>query len=304
MASAGQARVVVSGASGLVGRRLVTHLRAAGHRVGRLVRGSRVAEPGDVAWDPGRATIDAEALEGAAAVVHLAGENVGAGRWTRAKKERIRKSRVRGTRLLVDALSGLSEPPRVLLSASAVGYYGDRADDWLDESSAPGQDFLAEVCQAWEAEAERAAQAGIRVARFRLGIVLAPEGGALGRMLPLFRWGLGGRLGSGRHYQSWITLHDVVRALEHALNDDQVHGPVNVVSPNPVTNAEFTHALGRALGRPAFLPAPACALRLVLGELAGSVLSSQRARPSVLQRTGFEFAHPDLGPALRTLLAR
>jgi uncharacterized protein (TIGR01777 family) len=295
-------RGVVSGATGLLGSRLVQHLRAGGYRVDRLVRSARAAQPGDVAWDPVGQTIDTTALEGVTAVVHLAGENVGSGRWTRAKKTRIRDSRVLGTRLLVDALAQLAAPPEVVLSASAVGYYGDRGEEWLDESSPPGLGFLAEVCQAWEAEAERAADHGVRVARYRLGLVLAPNGGALGRMLPLFRWGLGGKLGDGRQYQSWVAVDDLMRAFEHGLAQPEVRGAVNAVSPSPVTNAEFARTLGRVLGRPAVLPAPRFALRLGLGELAGELVSSQRVRPSLLQRTGFEFGAPTLEPALRALL--
>jgi uncharacterized protein (TIGR01777 family) len=296
-------RVVVSGASGLVGSRLVERLRADGCRVGRLLRENRAGQQ-DVLWDPARQTIDRAALEGASAVIHLAGENVGSGRWTREKKARIRDSRVLGTRLLVDALGRLHQPPRVLLSASAVGYYGDRGDDWLDETAPPGKGFLAEVCRAWETEVDRAADHGIRVARYRIGLVLASTGGALASMLPWFQWGLGGRLGDGHQYQSWITLDDLVRVFQHGLKHEAASGPVNAVSPDPVTNIELTRALGRVLKRPTALPAPAFALRLALGELAGELLSSQRVAPTHLQSTGFRFAHPELEPALRALLAR
>ena len=294
-------RAVVSGASGLVGSRLVEHLRGSGYRVSRLVRGG--GQPGDVAWDPAGQRIDEAGLEGVDAVVHLAGESIAAGRWTNARKARIRDSRVTGTRLLVDALGRLRKPPRVLLSASAVGYYGDRGDDWLEETAGPGMGFLAEVCRDWEAAAERASAHGIRVVRYRMGLVLASEGGALGRMLPVFRSGLGGTLGTGRHYQSFITRHDLERAMLHGLETDAVSGAVNAVSPYPVTNREFTRVLARVLRRPAVLPVPAFALRVGLGELAGELLSSQRARPSVLERAGFEFEHSELELALRAVLS-
>jgi len=296
-------RILVSGSSGLVGAAVVRHFAAPTDEVIRVVR--REPKPGvsEVRWDPEAGTMAAGGLEGLDAVVHLAGENVAAGRWTPAKKDRIRKSRVEGTRLLARTLAGLKRPPKVLASASAVGFYGNRGDEELDEGSPPGSGFLAGVCREWEAATEPAAQAGIRVVLARLGVVLAREGGALARMLPLFRFGLGGRLGSGRQFMSWITLEDAVGAIRFLLENDSLCGPVNLVSPHPATNREFTAALGRALRRPTFLPAPAFALRIALGEMADEMLlASARVLPRGLLASGYSFSHPALEPALRRIL--
>lgn len=298
-------RVVVSGAGGLIGRPLVDSLVASGHEVRRLVRRApRAAD--EIAWDPAAGTLDRHALDGCDAVVHLAGESIAGGRWTAARRAAIRDSRVRSTRLLAEALASHARPPRVFVSSSAIGIYGDRGDAWLDETSAPGEGFLADVAREWEGAAAPAAAAGVRVAHPRTGLVLAGEGGALGAMLPLFRLGLGGPLGNGRQWWSWIALPDMVAALRHALERDEVRGPFNAVAPAPATCGAFARALGDALGRPAILPAPAFALRLVLGRDQADqlLLASARVRPAVLERTGFSFAQPELGGAFRAVLGR
>lgn len=296
-------RIAVTGATGLIGRALVRALAAAGHRVDRVSR--RAPAPGstDVQWDPERGRLDPQALAGIDAAVHLAGESIAAGRWTSTVRARIRESRVGGTRLLAATLARLDPPPRVLVSASAVGYYGDRGDEPLDEASPPGSGFLADVAREWEAAAEPARAAGIRVVTPRIGLVLAREGGALGRMLLPFRLGLGGVVGSGRQYWSWITLPDLVRVLERALEDASLAGPVNAVAPGPVTNREFTRTLGRVLGRPAVLPLPAAAVRVLLGEMGEALLlGGARVLPRRLERAGFQFQHPGLEGALRAVL--
>ncbi len=296
-------RVLVTGSRGFAGTALVSALEADGHRVQRLVRGSATAGD-DVRWDPMGGSIDSGALEGFDAVVHLAGEGIAERRWTEAQKRRVRESRVRGTTLLAQCLAGLRSPPAVLVSASAIGYYGDRGDEELTEESSPGDDFLARVCREWEAATAPAEQAGVRVAHFRSGIVQSPAGGSLKKQLPLFKAGLGGRLGSGRQYVSWISLDDEVGAIRHLLLDDGPSGPYNLTSPNPVTNAVFTATLAGLLRRPAVLPVPGLALELVLGrELAAALpLASQRVLPSRLAAAGYGFRHPHLEGALRDLL--
>lgn len=297
-------RVAVTGSTGLIGSALVPALRAAGHPVVRVVRSRPAPGSGDVAWDPARGEIDAAGLEGVGAVVHLAGENVGKP-WTAEQKARIRGSREQGTRTLARALAGLRAPPRVLVSASAIGYYGDRGDETLDETASSGGGFLAEVCRVWEAEAQPARDRGIRVVHPRIGVVLSREGGALDRMLLPFRIGVGGRVGSGRQWMSWVALDDVVEAIRFALGRDTLEGPVNVTAPTPVSNEEFTRVLGRVLGRPAVLAVPAFALRLALGQMAEeTVLVSQRAVPTRLTRSGFRFRYPELEGALRAVLGR
>ncbi len=292
-------RVAVTGSSGLVGSAVVAALEGQGHQVVRLVR-QRPEPEGGVYWEPSLGEIHASRLEGLDAVVHLAGESVAARRWTRAQKERIRRSRVDGTRLLATTLAQLSARPAVLACASGTGYYGDRGDELVDESSSPGTGFLAEVCQQWEAAAEPARAAGIRVVHLRFGMVLSDRGGALARMLPLFRRKLGGRVGSGRQFWSWVALDDVVRVVLRALEDDRLTGPVNCVSPYPVTNRQFTRTLADVLGQPAVLPAPAWALQLLLGQMARELLlASTRCIPRRLQEAGFEFLFPDLPTALR-----
>jgi uncharacterized protein (TIGR01777 family) len=294
--------LLVTGASGFIGSALVPRLTAAGHSVRRLTRRTP-AGPGEYRWDPPAGTIDPDALKGLDGAVHLAGETID-GRWTAAKKARILSSRVDGTRILSDALAALEPRPRVFVCASAVGLYGDRGEEELTEASPPGDSFLAEVVKQWEAASRPAQDAGVRVVRLRFGIVLSPRGGALRRMLIPFRLGLGGRLGSGRQWVSWISLGDALRAVEHALADDALAGAANAAAPNPVKNAELTKALARVLRRPAILPVPVPVLRLVLGELAGELLASIRASPERLAETGFEFADPELEPALRRLLGR
>jgi hypothetical protein len=296
-------RILVSGSSGLIGRALCARLPGLGHTPVRLVR-RPAAGPDEIAWDPAAGTLDPAALAGLDAVVHLAGAGIADRRWTPARRRELVDSRVRSTMLLAVALAASASPPRVLLSASASGWYGDRGDEALDETAAPGGGFLAGLARAWEDAAAPAAAAGIRVVHPRTGIVLTPGGGALAQLLPLFRLGLGGPLGDGRQWWSWITLDDLVEALVHAIGHVEVRGPFNAASPAPATNTAFARALGRVLHRPAWLPAPAFALRLALGrELADEVLlASQRLRPAVLERTGFRFADPDLEPALRRLL--
>ncbi len=299
-------RLAITGSTGLVGSEVVTVLAAAGHEVVRLVR--RAPAPGEkaVRWDPEKREINAAGLEGMDAVVHLAGENVGAGRWTDSRKAAIRDSRVDGTRRLCDALAGLVRPPKTLVCASAVGYYGDRGEETLTEESPPGTGYLAEVCREWEAASAPAARKGIRVVALRIGMVLSPKGGALARMLPLFRARLGGVIGGGRQYVSWVALDDLPLILLHALQRGDLSGPVNAVAPGPVTNREFTEALGNALSRPTPLPVPAFALRIAVGgEMADALLlASARVIPRRLEETGYRFRFPELGGALRHLLVR
>jgi uncharacterized protein (TIGR01777 family) len=295
-------KIVVTGASGLVGSRLVPSLEAKGHEVLRLVRNAP-AGPREVRWDPSKGTIDAAALEGVDAAVHLAGENLAEGRWTEEKKRRIRESRVKGTKLISETLAGLARKPEVLVSASAVGFYGSRGAEVLTEESAPGDDFLADVCREWERATAAAEGAGIRVVHTRFGVILSGEGGALKKMLFPFRMGVGGKLGSGRQYVSWVAIDDAVGAIEYALENKSLRGPVNVVAPQPVTNYEFTKALGGALSRPTIFPVPVFALRLLFGEMAdATLLASQRADPSRLKESGFVFKHPDITGALRHVL--
>ena len=299
-------RVAVTGATGLIGRALIERLASGGHQAVPVVRTAAGSDqPGPVVtWDPAANRIDGEALEGIDAVVHLAGEPIAARRWSHEQKRRIADSRTRGTALLAGALARLDAPPSVLVSASAIGYYGDRGDERLDESSSGGSDFLAVVCRDWEAAAGPARDAGIRVTHPRTGVVLSRSGGALGEMLPFFRLGLGGRIGTGRQWMSWITLHDEVEALVWLLTAD-VEGPVNLTAPQPVTNRELTAALGRALRRPTLLPVPKPALWARLGrELTEALLySSARVAPALLVRRGFRFAHPDIATALEAVLA-
>lgn len=297
--------VAISGASGLIGTALTDALRRDGHRVLRLARGG-VTGGDDISWDPEEGRIDAPALEGVEAVVHLAGEGIGERRWTDEQKRRIRESRVRGTAVLAGAIASRERKPRVFVSGSAIGYYGDRGDEVLSEDSGSGDDFLAEVVRAWEAETQPAIDAGVRTVQLRTGIVLAAHGGALKRMATPFRLGLGGRLGSGRQWMSWVSLDDEVRAIVHALHDDALAGAVNVTAPSPVTNAEFTKTLGRVLHRPTVLPTPLLGLKMVYGaELVNALLLvSQRVLPARLEGSGFAFEHPTLEDALRAQLHR
>jgi uncharacterized protein len=296
-------RVAVTGSSGLIGSALITRLQASGHEVTRVVR--RPVAPGDRAlqWDPGAGTIYSRGLEGLDAVVNLAGAGVGDHRWTEARKRVVLESRTQGTALLARALAKLENPPRVLVSASAIGFYGDRADDTVTEQDGPGSDFLAKVCQLWEAAAAPAVEAGIRVAFARTGLVLSAAGGALAKLLPLFRWGLGGRFGTGSQWWSWITLDDEVGALVWLLEHDQA-GPVNLTAPGATTNREFTRILAQVVSRPAVVPVPRFGPGLLLGnELAQALLfTSVRARPAVLEAGGYRFTDTYLEGALRRLL--
>ena len=302
-------KVIVTGSTGLVGRALVRSLLADGHEVTRLVRGDSQAfrAPGTAAarWDPERGEVDAQALEGHDAAVHLAGENVGEGRWDEEKKRRIMESRVKGTTLLASALAGLNAKPGVLVSASATGFYGDRGPEILREESASGSDFLSEVCREWEKGTLQASHAGIRVVHLRIGVVLAGEGGALQKMLTPFKLGLGGKIGGGGQYVSWITLEDLVGVIRRAIEDESLRGPVNTVAPQPLTNEEFTKAIGRALGRPTFFAMPAFAARLAFGETADALLlASTRVEPARLKEAGHQFKHPEIDGALRSVLGK
>jgi uncharacterized protein (TIGR01777 family) len=296
-------KILVSGSHGLIGKALVRSLTDDAHEVVRLVRGERSFGAMEIEWDPNQSRIDTEHLEGFDAVVHLAGEAIASSRWTAEKKRAIRDSRVNGTALLSDSLAHLSRPPSIFLSASAIGYYGDRGDELLTENSAPGEDFLSSVCVEWERATSAAAEKGIRTIRTRFGIILDTHGGALAKMLTPFRMGIGGRVGDGKQWMSWIALDDVVNGLKFLIADKSIHGPVNFVAPNPVTNAEFTKTLGRALSRPTLFPVPAFGARLAFGEMADALLlSSQKVEASVLEDKGFLFNWPTLEPVLRHLL--
>lgn len=296
-------KILVTGSTGLVGSALIPSLKAEGHQVVRLVRSEPKDAATEIYWNPEQGTINAAELEGLAAVVHLAGENLAEGRWTDEKKKRIRESRVQGTKLLSEALAQVSAKPEVLVSASAIGFYGNRGDEILTEQSASGSDFLAEVCREWELATQAAAQAGIRVVNLRFGVIFSPQGGALKKMLTPFRLGVGGKLGSGHQYMSWIAIDDAVGAIEHALANETLRGPVNTVAPQPVTNSEFTKAIGRTLSRPTIFPVPAFAARLMFGEMANeTLLTSQRVEPLRLKESGYVFKYPELQGALRHVL--
>ena len=299
-------KILISGSSGLVGRALTAALEAGGHDAVGLVRpDSRGARGGGgVAWDPGAGTIDRDSLEGFDAVVHLAGENIVSRRWSDEQKARIRDSRVGGTSLLAEALAALDRKPRAMVCASAAGYYGDRGSEILRDDAAPGAGFLADSTREWEEAARPAADAGIRVVNLRIGVALSARGGMLKRVLPIFRLGLGGRLGSGEQYMSWIEMDDLTRAIIWAVERDELAGGVNAASPNPATNADFTRALGAVLRRPAGLAVPEFALRLTQGEVTDAILSSVRMTPARLLRSGFEFDCPDIDSALRRILGR
>jgi uncharacterized protein len=294
--------IAVTGATGLIGSALVARLRAHGHTVRRLVHAPGDAREDDVVWDAERSELPAGALDGVDAVVNLAGAPI-ARRWTALRKREIRDSRVHGTERLARAIAALEQKPSVLLSGSAVGYYGNRGDEVLSESSSPGHDFLAGVTVEWERATAPAADAGVRVVVLRTGVVLSKDGGALAKMLPPFRLGMGGPAGDGQQWMSWISLEDHLHALEHCLFVEQVRGPVNVVAPNPVRNAHFATTLGRVLARPAVLPVPTMALELLYGAMAReTILASQRALPDALAATGFDFKHPTVEGAIRAAL--
>jgi uncharacterized protein (TIGR01777 family) len=289
--------VAVTGSTGLIGTALVDRLRAGGHRVRRLVRPGRTPGPGEVRWDPTSGAVDLDGLAGIDAVVHLAGAGVGDHRWTQSYRAQILDSRVSGTRTIVRAMGELEPRPSVLVSASAVGWYGDRGDELLTEASGPGTGFLSEVAQAWEDEANRATDAGIRVVTTRTGILLSRKGGALSRLLPLVKAGLAGPLGSGRQWWSWVTLDDDLRAIEFLLTNP-VSGPVNITGPQPARQRDVVRALAGAANRPSVLPTPAFAMRIALGPMTDDmILASQRAVPAALGQSGFEFTHDDLDAA-------
>jgi uncharacterized protein len=304
--SGGQSmKIAVTGSTGLVGSALVPFLTTGGHQVVRIVRSNGGVTEEAVSWDPSSGRIDASRLEGLDAVVHLAGENIAARRWNAAQKARIRDSRVQGTKLFCETLARLKHPPSVLVSASAIGFYGNRDDEGLSEVSPSGTGFLADVCREWEAATELAVGAGIRVVHLRFGVILSPRGGALATMLTPFRLGLGGRLGNGRQWMSWISLDDAVGSIYHALCSDHLRGPANAVAPNPVTNLEFTKTLGKVLGRPTIFPMPGFMARLAFGEMADDLLlASTKVLPRALLDSGYSFLHPNLEGALRHVLGK
>jgi uncharacterized protein (TIGR01777 family) len=289
-------RIAVTGASGLIGSALVGYLKSEGHTVQRLVRRATVA-PDEIRWDPKTGYVDIDALRGVDAVIHLAGVGVGDKRWTKRYKSEILNSRMLGTTTIANAVAEVK--PQVFISASAIGWYGDSGNRAVVESDSVGQDFLAAVCREWESAADLAGD--IRTVKLRTGLVLDPTGGALGRMLPLFRFGLGGKLGSGKQWWSWITLHDVIRAIVFSL-EKKISGPVNLTSPNPVTNQEFTSALARAMKRPALFPAPAIALKIALGGFSSEVLGSKKVMPNALTEAGFQWDYPHISTALQALV--
>ena len=289
-------RIAVTGASGLIGSALVGYLKSEGHTVQRLVRRATVA-PDEIRWDPKTGYVDIDALRGVDAVIHLAGVGVGDKRWTKRFKSEILNSRLLGTTTIANAVAEVK--PQVFISASAIGWYGDSGNRAVVESDSVGNDFLAAVCREWESAADLAGD--VRTVKLRTGLVLDPTGGALGRMLPLFRFGLGGKLGSGKQWWSWITLHDVVRAIVFAL-EKKISGPVNLTSPNPVTNQEFTSALARAMKRPALFPAPAIALKIALGGFSSEVLGSKKVMPNALTDAGFKWDYPHISTALQALV--
>jgi uncharacterized protein (TIGR01777 family) len=296
-------KLLLSGSGGFIGSALVPELASEGYRIVRLVRTEPYPAEGTVSWDPLSMVFTPEALEGLEAVVHLAGENVASGRWTQKKKWNIWHSRVRGTQILAEALGKCKDKPKVFVGASAIGFYGDRGEEVLTEESPPGVGFFPDLCRAWESAAQPLVDVGVRVVHLRIGVVLGLGGGALARMVPPFRWGLGGRLGSGRQYMSWIALPDVVGAVSHVLRRDDVRGPVNLMAPNPLTNAVFTKTLGRVLDRPTFFPVPEFAIRAVFGEMGENLLlASTRAEPAKLLAGGYRFRFPELETALRHLL--
>ena len=296
-------RILLTGSNGLVGSALTPALVADGHEVRPLVRYATGYGSHEIEWSPERYSIAMSRIEGFDVVIHLAGESIAEGRWTDEKKQRIRESRVKGTRLLAESLPTLKEPPSAFLCASAIGYYGDRGDEVLTEDSRPGNDFLSSVCIEWEEATREAAEKGIRTANMRFGIILDTKGGALSKMLPPFRMGVGGKIGDGKQWMSWIALDDVVKAIRHALNSETLSGPINYVAPNPVRNEEFTRTLGRALSRPTLFPIPAFGIRLAFGEMGEALLlSSQRVQPTKLLESGFEFSYPTLAAALPHVL--
>ncbi|MCX5282885.1 MULTISPECIES: TIGR01777 family oxidoreductase [unclassified Streptomyces] len=294
-------RIAIAGASGLIGSELARSLRADGHEVVRLVRHAPRSRD-EVRWDPQRQRIDAAGLLGCAAVVNLAGAGVASRPWTEAYKKQIRDSRVLGTATLAEAVASLDEPPRVFVNGSAIGFYGDTGSRAVDESAPPGDGFLSSVCVEWEEATAPAQEAGVRTVLPRTGLVVSRAGGAWAKLFPLFKAGLGGRLGDGRQYWSFIALHDEVAAIRHLMDTESVSGPVNLTAPDPLTNREITEAMGRVLHRPALLATPAPLMRLALGEMSGEILGSQRVLPTRLLESGFTFAFPSIDGTLRAAL--
>ena len=295
-------RIIVSGSHGLVGKALIKALETDGHEIYRLVRHAPNSEH-EIEWSPDRYSIAISRIEGFDAVFHLAGESIASGRWNDEKKRKMRESRTKGTKLLADALANLSAPPKTLISASAIGYYGDRGDELLTETSPPGKGFLADVCVEWEQATQHARSKGVRVVNTRFGIILDKEGGALAKMLTPFRMGIGGRIGDGKQWMSWIALDDVIGALQFTLKNESMNSPANFVAPNPVTNTEFTKTLGSVLSRPTIFPIPEFGVRLAFGEMGDALLlSSQRVEPKSLTQTGYKFNYTHLEAALRSIL--
>lgn len=295
-------KIAVTGSHGLIGEALCKHLTGQGHTVARIIRASNSTN-GDIRWNPANASIESDKLNGVDAVIHLAGENIASHRWTSEQKQKIKESRIRGTKLLAETICGLEKKPEVVVSGSAIGFYGDRGSETLTESSNVGSGFLADVCREWEDAIAPVAASGVRVVNARTGVVLSTKAGALNKMLPIFQLGGGGNIGDGRQYMSWISLDDEVKALEFALTHSSVSGPVNLVAPNPVTNAEFTAVLGSVLHRPAFIPLPAFAAKIILGEMADELLlSSQKCQPTKLLSAGYQFEYPELKKALSMTL--
>ena len=296
-------RILISGSHGLVGKALIKALETGGHEIYQLVRYAPHSE-NEIEWSPDRYSIAISRIEGFDAVYHLAGESIASGRWNDEKKKKIRESRTKGTKLLSDALANLAQPPKTLICASAIGYYGDRGEELLTETSPPGKGFLADVCVEWEKATDHAKEKGVRVVNTRFGIILDKEGGALAKMLPPFRMGIGGRIGDGKQWMSWIALDDVIGALQFTLTNNALTGPVNFVAANAVTNAEFTRTLGKVLSRPTFFPIPEFGVRFAFGEMADALLlSSQRVKPARLSDSGYQFTHSNLEGALRSILA-
>jgi hypothetical protein len=301
----GPLKILISGASGLLGSTLIPFLRTGGHTVLQLVRRSPKKENGEIRWDPANGRLDLDDTDEIDAVIHLSGENIGEGHWSSEKKKRIIDSRVQSTRLIAETISKMKNPAKVFLCASAIGYYGDRGNSEVDESDAVGNDFISEVCRIWEESTDAAVNAGIRTAFLRIGIVLSPQGGALGKLLLPFTLGIGGKISTGRQYMSWISIDDTIGAIHHVLFDKNISGPVNLVSPNPSTNREFTIALAKVLSRPAYFTVPKFAIDTVFGEMGReTILSSTRVKSLVLAETGYSFRHPNLKGALRHLLGK
>lgn len=298
-------KILITGSSGFIGSELLAYLRGRGHEVRRLVRKEAQLKDDCILWDPQHHELNPADFEGFDVVINLAGENIMGGRWTPEKKRKIKESRVMGTRILCELISRLQYPPRLLISASAIGFYGNRGDEIVSEDSPPGDGFLAEVCQKWENATEPAEKKGIQVVKLRIGIVLSSKGGALGKMLTPFKLGLGGTIGSGRQWTSWISMDDLMGIFLHIIGHSEIQGPVNAVTPNPVTNRVMTKVLGRALYRPTIFPIPSFVVRLIFGEMADEMfLSSTRAAPNILVQTGYSFLYPDLKGAINHIIEK